>query len=200
MAANYDQEIYNLAIQEGYTPIVAKLIVAQARLESANYTSPVFNCNNNMYGMKYIGQPLATRGTLAPDSEISRGCSSSGSGCNRIGVGSCNNGDYYAKFNTPLDSARDVITRLYRITRKGVGFNELNSATDSLKFATLLKQRDYFGGSANSYAAGLEARLLLVNIVQFYQENKKVINYAVIGGLIIGLSIYGYILKRKKII
>lgn len=200
MAANYDQEIYNLAIQEGYTPIVAKLIVAQARLESANYTSPVFNCNNNMYGMKYIGQPLATRGTLAPDSEISRGCSSSGRDCNRIGVGSCNNGDYYAKFNTPLDSARDTIIRLYRITRKGVGFNELNSATDSLSFATLLKKRDYFGGSANSYAAGLSARLLLVNIIEFYQENKKAINYATLGAIIIGLSVYGYILKRKKII
>jgi hypothetical protein len=200
MAANYDQEIYNLAIQEGYTPIVAKLIVAQARLESANYTSNVLKCNNNMYGMKYVGQLLATRGTLAPDSEISRGCSSSGSGCNRIGVGSCNNGDYYAKFNTPIDSVRDTIARLYKITRKGVGFNELNSATDSLTFATLLKQRDYFGVSANSYAAGLSARLLLVNIIEFYQENKKAINYAILGAIIIGLSVYGYILKRKKII
>ena len=67
-----DQQIYNIAITEGFTPTTAKLIVAQARLESGHYGSDVFKANNNMYGMKFVGQPLATRGSLAPVSERSK--------------------------------------------------------------------------------------------------------------------------------
>ena len=69
-----DQLIYNTAIKAGFKPTAAKLIVAQARLESADYTSPVFRNNNATSGMKYIGQPLARRGTLAPYKESSDGC------------------------------------------------------------------------------------------------------------------------------
>jgi flagellum-specific peptidoglycan hydrolase FlgJ len=56
--ANIDQDIYNMAIAEGFSPISAKLIVAQARLESGDYSSNVFVNNNNMFGMKYVGQTL----------------------------------------------------------------------------------------------------------------------------------------------
>ena len=66
-----DQSIYNTAIEEGFSPMSAKLIVAQARLESGHYGSDVFKANNNMFGMKYVAQPLATRGTLAPPNERS---------------------------------------------------------------------------------------------------------------------------------
>lgn len=203
----YDQLIYDTAISEGFNPTVAKLIVAQARLESSNYGSNVFKCNNNMYGMKYVGQPLATKGTLAPSNEISSGCSASGSGCQRTGVGNCRNGDFYAKYSSPADSVRDVIQRLYKTTRKGIGFNELNSATDSLSFATMLKQRDYYGfkpyGTSGAeeeikyYSGGLKARLRLINIIEWYNSNKKPINLAVIGIILIGITGYVYFLRKK---
>ena len=176
-----DQEIYNMAIAEGFSPTSAKLVVAQARYESANYGSNVFKNNNNMYGMKFVGQSLATRGTLAPPNERSESCKSGGA---------CKDSDYYAKYKIPSDSAKDVIQRLYRKTRNGIGFNELKDVKDASEFATKLKTRNYFGfkdittpegkAEANKYALGLNARLILVSIsevidnsVQFYQDNKK---------------------------
>lgn len=208
--ANYDQEIYNTAILEGFNPTVAKLIVAQARYESNNYGSNVFKCNNNMYGMKYVGQSLATRGTLAPANEVSIGCTPTGSGCNRNGTGNCKDRDFYAKYNSPADSAKDVITRLYKISRSGVGFNELNSATDATSFATLLKKRSYYGfatygshaaeSEIRNYAGGLRTRLLLVNVLDFYQKNEKAVNLTIVGLVLIGISGYFYYLSKRKII
>lgn len=199
---NLDQEIYNLAIQEGFSPIASKLIVAQARLESANYGSNVFNNNNNMYGMKFIGQdkqPLATRGTLAPLNERSDSCSKGGT---------CVDRDYYAKYNNPIDSAKDVIQRLYKKTRNGIGFNELRDVKDAQEFANKLKTRNYFGvheistpegqKEADKYALGLNARLLLINVIEFYQSNKKKINYTFLAILVLGSTALGYWYYKKK--
>ena len=72
-----DQQIYDTAIKNGFNPMAAKLIVAQARFESADYTSNVFKQNNNTSGFKFIGQPNAVRGSLAPANE--RTCNG---GCN----------------------------------------------------------------------------------------------------------------------
>lgn len=197
-----DQEIYNLAIQEGFSPIASKLIVAQARYESANYGSNVFNNNNNMYGMKFIGQdkqPLATRGTLAPPNERSDSCKSGGT---------CVDRDFYAKYNKPSDSAKDVIQRLYKKTRNGIGFNELRDVKDAQEFANKLKTRNYFGfhdintpegqKEANTYALGLNARLLLVNVLEFYQSNKKKINYTLMGIVLIGVTTLSYWYYKKN--
>jgi flagellum-specific peptidoglycan hydrolase FlgJ len=191
-----DQEIYNTAIAEGFSPTSAKLIVAQARLESSNYTSNVFNNNNNMYGMKFVGQPLATKGTLAPPSERSKSC---------LQGGECKNSDYYAKYKSPSDSAKDTIQRLYKKTRNGIGFNELKDVKDATEFANKLKQRGYFGATASSYALGLNARLLLISIsevydkgVELYQENKKKINYALLGVGILLVTIGAYYFYKRK--
>jgi hypothetical protein len=194
-----DQEIYNLAIQEGFSPIASKLIVAQARLESANYGSNVFNNNNNMYGMKYVGQAIASRGTLAPMNERSSSCQSGGS---------CVDRDYYAKYNTPSDSAKDVIQRLYKKTRKGIGFNELKDVKDAQEFADKLKTRNYYGfheittpegqAEANKYALGLNARLLLVKVLEFYRGNQKKINYTLVGLSLIGITWLAYWYYKNK--
>jgi hypothetical protein len=45
---NVDQMIYDTAISQGFTPISAKLIIAQARVESDNYTSKNFKLRNIM--------------------------------------------------------------------------------------------------------------------------------------------------------
>jgi hypothetical protein len=196
---NLDQEIYNIAIQEGFSPIASKLIVAQARLESANYGSNVFKNNNNMYGMKFVGQNLATRGTLAPSNERSESCKNGGT---------CVDRDFYAKYNNPTDSAKDVLQRLYKKTRNGIGFNELKDVKDAQEFANKLKTRNYFGfhdintpegqKEANGYALGLNARLLLVNVIEFYQSNKKPIDYTLIGLLLIASSLFLYKYIYKK--
>jgi hypothetical protein len=215
---SYDQIVYNIAREEGFTDIVAKLMAAQARLETSlsgvDYNTNNFNCNKNMFGMKYVGQALATKGTLAPTSEIASGCTAVGSGCERTGVGSCDQNDFYARYSTPEDSARDAIQRLFKTTVRGITPAEINQATDTTSYATVLKKRDYYGfhhygepgadEEINNYAAGLRARLSRVSVTDWvadvYSNNKTTVNLAVIGGVLIGLSGYLYYLYKKGII
>lgn len=182
MAKSNDQIIYDIAISQGFTPTAAKFVVAQARFESSDYSSKVFLANNNTSGMKYIGQPLATRGTPAPSNE--QKC---GGGCNS---------DYYAKFKSVEDSAKDKIVRLYNITMRGVTPDQLKNAKSPEEFASLLKQRGYYGGAESSYGAGLRAKLLRIQVVEFLNKNKKNILFVGIGLILIGASYY--LLKSKK--
>lgn len=175
---SYDQLIFNRAVAEGFPPSTAKLIVAQARLESSDYTSNVFKNNNNLFGMKFVGQKGVSRGTLAPQSERT---------CN----GNCNS-DYYAKYNSPSDSVGDLVGRLYKITRNGIGFDQLANAKDSTDFATKLKQRGYYGATATQYAKGLNAKLMKINIIELVKENK---NTVLIGAIALGLGLYLYLKK-----
>jgi hypothetical protein len=192
MSAQYDQIIYNTAIKEGFNPAAAKLIVAQARFESADYNSNVFKLNNNTSGMKYIGQPLATRGTPAPKNEQR---------CN----GGCD-GDYYAKFASVQDSASDKISRLYNKNMRGVTPQQLKNSKDADEFSRLLKQRGYYGMGAfgtpqaetdiRNYANGLRAKLMKINVLEFVQKNKNVLLLG-IGLVFIASSIY---LVNKKML
>ena len=151
-----DQQIYNVATAAGFIDSAAKYIVAQARYESADYSSNVFRNNNNMYGMKYVSQQLATRGTLAPLSERSLSCRTKNI---------CKNSDHYAKYINPADSAQDVINRLYQKTMRGVRPAQLKTATSPEIFADLLKKRGYYGATVEQYARGLRAKLKKVNII-----------------------------------
>lgn len=182
MSAAYDQLIYETAIKEGFNPAAAKLIVAQARFESADYTSNVFRNNLNTSGMKYIGQPLATRGSLAPMNERSATC--------RAG-GQCANGDHYAKFASVADSAKDKIQRNYNITMKGVTPAQLKAATTPEEFARLLKQRGYYTDKETTYANGLRAKLMRIQIVEFVSKNKGTL-FIGLGLLSLGAAYYIY--------
>ena len=194
-----DQSIFNTAIEEGFSPTSAKLIVAQARLESSHYSSTVFKANNNMYGMKFIGQPLATRGTLAPPNERSASCRSGGA---------CVDSDHYAKYSSIENSAKDTIQRLYKKTRKGIGFDQLKNVKDATEFATKLKTRDYFGFhsidtdagkfEASEYARILDSILLRIKIVNFYRQNEKKINYTTFAIVVLGLTAVAYWYYKKK--
>jgi hypothetical protein len=194
-----DQSIYNTAIEEGFSPTSAKLIVAQARLESSHYSSSVFKANNNMYGMKFIGQPLATRGTLAPLNERSASCRSGGT---------CVDSDHYAKYSSVEDSAKDTIQRLYKKTRKGIGFDQLKDVKSATEFATKLKTRDYFGfhsidteagkQEAREYARILDSILLRIKVLNFYKENKKKIDYTTLAIVVLGLTGFAYWYYKKK--
>lgn len=194
-----DQSIYNTAIEEGFSPTSAKLIVAQARYESGHYTSDVFKANNNMFGMKFVGQPLAKRGTLAPPNERSASCKSGGA---------CVDSDHYAKYSSIEDSAKDTIQRLYKKTRKGIGFDQLKNVKDATDFATKLKTRDYFGfhninteagkQEAKEYARVLDSILFRIKVINFYKRNEKKINYTTLAILVLGLTGVAYWYYKKK--
>jgi len=185
---NIDQAIYDTAILQGFTPISAKFIIAQARFESSyqgiDYNSPVFIKNNNISGMKFVNQPLATKGSKSPE------------------------GDYYAKYNTIQNAIDDKVNRLYNITRAGVSPQQLKDAKTPEEFADLLKRRGYYGNGKygtpegnneqKNYANGLKAKLLKVNVLQFVNSVKK--NNAtllVIGCILLVSSFYLY-KKYKK--
>ena len=176
-----DQLIYNTAIKQGFNSTAAKLIAAQARFESADYTSNVFRKNNNTSGIKFIGQPNAVRGSLAPANERT---------CN----GGCN-GDYYAKFNTVQDAINDKIVRLYNIKMRGVTPQQLKDSTNANQFSNLLKQRGYYGSSAADYAAGLKAKLLKINVLEFVRKNKSNL---LIGVTLLLIGSYYYFKIKKK--
>jgi len=182
----YDQKIYDTAIKAGFTPTAARLVVAQARFESADYSSNVFKQNMNTSGMKYIGQPLATRGTLAPMSERSASC--------RAG-GECKNSDHYAKFKSVADSASDKIDRLYSKTMGGVTPNQLKNAKDAEEFAGLLKKRGYYGSGETQYALGLRAKLLKIQFTEFVKKNKRKIGLLLAGAGLIAIAFY--IMKKR---
>lgn len=196
---NYDQLIYNAAIKAGFKDPAAKLVVAQARFESADYGSNVFKQNNNTSGIKFVGQPNAIRGTLAPINERSASC--------RAG-GSCSNGDYYAKFNSVADAVADKVNRIYNKTMSGITPDQLKNAKDAEEFAALLKKRNYFGfqpystdagkKEAQVYAAGLRSKLLRMNIVEFVGKNKALVGFVLIAG--VAISLYFYYLSQKKVI
>lgn len=185
-----DQMIYDAAISEGFTPVSAKFVVAQSRLESSHYASDVFKENNNLFGMKFIGQPLATRGSIAPYDERSSGCKT-----NNV----CLDSDHYAKYPSPKESASDTIQRLYNITRAGVTPEQLKNAQTPEEYAHLLKLRGYYGAPESQYASTIKGILWRINVkaIDFYYENKKNIDYALIGGIIIGLTAYSYYLYKK---
>jgi uncharacterized FlgJ-related protein len=168
----YDQMIYEAALSEGFSPTAAKLIVAQARVESADYTSSVFAKNNNLFGMKFINQPLATKGSPAPKSE----------------------GDFYAKYRTPAESTKDLVGRLYKTTRKGVGFEQLKNVKDSTEFANKLKQRDYFGITAEQYGKALQSKLNKIALSEVVQKHKGKV---FIGFLVLGVGIYLYLSNKN---
>lgn len=194
--ANFDQLIYDTAIKQGFTPTAAKFVVGQARFESANYTSPVFKANNNTSGMKFIGQPLATRGSLAPANERSASCRSGGE---------CKNSDHYAKFRSVQDSANDKIERLYSKTMGGVTPEQLKNSKTPEEFSRLLKKRRYYGFGTfgtpeaekeiNQYARGIKSLMLRAQIVEFVGKNKIPLGLGV-GLLLLGVSIFIY---RKKL-
>jgi len=176
-----DQQIYNTAIKQGFNPVAAKLIAAQARFESADYNSNVFKLNNNTSGIKFIGQPNSVKGTLSPE------------------------GNYYAKFNTVQDSINDKIVRLYNITMGGISPDQLKSSNSAEDFANKLKKRNYFGNysyatpqgqkEAANYASGLKSKLLKINVIEFIQRNKLALG---LGLLLLGGGLYYYFKIKKK--
>jgi uncharacterized FlgJ-related protein len=170
MSATIDQQIYDAAVSRGFNPTSAKLIVAQARHETGNYTSNIFKLNNNLFGMKFVKQPLATQGSASPRSE----------------------GDFYARYKSVGDSVKDLIDRNYTITRGGITPEQLKNATDSLDFATKLKARGYYGDTISNYANGLKSALTRINIVEFVQKNKGKILILGIGLLLVSVSFYLY--------
>ncbi|MGN6437530.1 MAG: glucosaminidase domain-containing protein [Agriterribacter sp.] len=128
-----EYQVFSAGIDGGMTTEVASLLLAQAKHESAGFTSSVFKANNNAFGYKYVGQSGAMQGSAAPASE----------------------GGYYAKYATVYDSATEVVNWWKRRIKSGAitGWKDINTPE---KYAHHLKQSNYFGDTLANYTAALK--------------------------------------------
>lgn len=182
-----DGKIYEIAIKNGFTPKTAKLIVAQARLESASYTTDAFRLDNNVFGTKYVGQPLATKGSLARLTQRAKHETIT---------------NYHAKYQTAEDSVIDVIERLYNKTINGVSPEELKNADTEERFSELLKKRGFFEDSVFDYANAIKNKTLNMPQDAKPKEKEKITNRDILEVIVfIGLLfLTHYLLKKYGII
>jgi uncharacterized FlgJ-related protein len=135
----YDERIYNKAIADGMPPVLATLIVAQCRGESANYTSNVFLSCNNLNGYKWVGQSIATGPCLkSPE------------------------GDYYARYATIEDSVHELTQWIKRRQADGYFPQDLSTITTPEQYAKYLvadPNHHYYGTTIQAYTSMLAAQL-----------------------------------------
>jgi len=103
-------------------------IIAQAKLESGNFTSRVFKTDNNYFGMKLpVKRPTvaAGPGLMSPE------------------------GNNYARYNSESDSVTDLLLWME--------YTKFPVAVDSPEQYTMeLKSRNYFGSSESAYLKNIK--------------------------------------------
>lgn len=140
-----DKRIFARAKALGLADAVALNVVAQARLESADYSSNVYRQNNNAFGYKYVGQSIATQGTPVPGSETGG-----------------NNPKFYARYRSIEDSTTELVQWLLRRIKGGqFTMSELNTPAS---YAAAIRRPpfQYYGSSQASYTAGMQAKVNLL--------------------------------------
>jgi uncharacterized FlgJ-related protein len=125
------QRIFKQAMAEGMPARLADLIAAQSQHETGNYTSGVFQLNNNCFGYKYVGQKIATKGGASPE------------------------GDSYARYKSIEDSVTEITGWIKRRQAEGKFPEDLALIQTPEQYATLLKRSGYFGAPMNEYIKGL---------------------------------------------
>jgi hypothetical protein len=163
-----DAQVYEAAINKGWSEKAALMLIAQFRHETGDYTSNVFKCNNNLGGMVFIkNNPLIkSRGRIKPPNELSKnGCKRKypfknyPDACFDPGNGKCVDDDFYAHYESIEDSIKDKLGRYFEFTKNGVTPDMLKQAESVNVYATLLKKRNYYTDTAANYASNMNAKL-----------------------------------------
>lgn len=133
-ASDYDNRVYTQAINMGMPAAVAQNIVAQARHESGNYSSSVFQHSNNAFGYTYYSGALWQTG-----------------------------GNYngYAVYDSIQDSTAEVVDWLKR--RQNEGKLSISNLTTPEAYATALKNNGYFKDTLSNYTNGIKAALARID-------------------------------------
>ena len=138
--ANYSQRIYNTALAgtpdtpKGLPPVLAAILISQAKHESGNFSSSAFVDGNNAFGYTYV--PGAKWQTTTPG---------------RI----ADNGQPLATYASLEDSTREVVDWIHRRQKEGKFPIDLTAITNTDQYAKLLKAAGYYGDSFENYAKGL---------------------------------------------
>lgn len=128
----YDERIYNQAIADGMPPVLATLIVAQAKHETGDYTSHAFTSCLNCFGYKWVNQSTAA-GPCIISSE----------------------GDAFAKYTSVEQSTHELTAWIRRRQRAGIFPADLSTIATAEAYATLLKNAGYYGDTLENYTNAL---------------------------------------------
>lgn len=129
MVKHKDDSYNRGIIRDSEYAALESYLIAQAKHETANFTSNVYNKDNNMFGMKRaLRRPQnATQGLASPDPEPYK---------------------YYARFSSDSESLRDMINWLR--------FNRFPTQVSSVdEYAELMKSKGFYGDTVANYANGL---------------------------------------------
>ena len=123
------QTIINVLRGSGIPDPLTLFVVAQARHETNNFTSSVFNTCNNAFGYKAVFNALS--------------CTQSPEG---------NNYEYYP--GGVAESANEIVRYLFRRVNDG-SFPPLSTITTPEQYAALLKSANYYGDPLTIYSTRL---------------------------------------------
>jgi len=165
----YDQALQGSDINPGIPPVLAALLVAQAKYETGGFTSNFFRNYNNAFGYSY-----------SPSSIYQ-----TGQGTN------ADNGLPIAAYNSIQDSTKEIIDWIYRRRNEGKFPADLSKITTPDQYALLLKTAGYYGDTLSNYTAGLKRYFSYV-ITNLQKPGAGV----VIGVAFIIASIIYYLRKR----
>lgn len=173
-----EEQIYTAAIDEGLSPAMANLMVAQSKHESgANYTNNASKLYNNAFGYKYVGQTIYDQ---AGNNVVSKGNTSS-------------EGNAYAAYTSFYWSAVEVARWIKRHIKN------YNSITTPEQYAQALKSNGYYGDTVATYTAGLKR--YFTNIIQktsdFVRAYPK-LALAGVGLIAVGVSVCVYFVTKNK--
>lgn len=167
--SKYDKIIYDAAIGEGLSPLLASFMVAQANHESDIYSSGVFEHCNNAYGYKYVGQALAEPCSGSPE------------------------GDKYARYKNVGDSAKEVARWIKRRQ------SQFDSVKTPEEYAEVLKRNGYFGDNLSTYQKAMNNFWYPIKGIMNTAVTKYPTETILTGVTFFGLlSFYIYRATRKK--
>lgn len=143
-----DKKIYSFAYSQGLPSPLCRLLVAQSRVETADYTSNVCKKYNNYFGYKYVGQKKWAIGK--------------GGAANAFDAQGNKDGGNYASYAKLEDSVGEVCDWIKRRVNGGFDFMKVVNYTE---YAEILKRCGYYGQTSKEYAASLGSKMNKINLV-----------------------------------
>ncbi len=175
-----EEQIYQAAIDEGLTPALGNLMVAQSKFESDNYTNTATVQYNNPFGYKYIGQSITDANG---NNMVSQGNTSS-------------EGDHYAAYTSVYWAAVEIA----RWIKRNVA--NYNSITTPAQYATAIKYSKigaFFGGALSDYIAGMQKYFSgAMQSIKNYVKNNPVKTGLVVTAVLGMMAYYIWIVRKGQ--
>ena len=124
--------IYNQAVRRGVPDTLAKLIVAQSKLETGNYKHRFFKIGNNAFG---YSADKNSKWQIKPGSKA-------------------DNGIPIAQYSKVEDSVNELVDWIKRRQREGRFPKDLSEIKTPSQYGTMLFKANYGGTSAKQYSDG----------------------------------------------